>query len=204
MWRVGLGGCLKLNIPAGDNGSVCHAAPGKNTCQAVFSSDTAPLLIALDASVRLISSEGERTIPLFDLYHEDGIAFLKLKQGEIMADVILSPPYSNLKAVHRKIRQRESIDFPLVNVGIAARLETTAIARNIRIVLGAVASAPARVHEAEHLLEGLELTDNRIVLAGELAASVVNPMPNTAGTVAYRKRMAKVLVERTLRELRGL
>ncbi|MEK9138600.1 MAG: 4-hydroxybenzoyl-CoA reductase, partial [Bacteroidota bacterium] len=101
-------------------------------------------------------------------------------------------------------RQRESIDFPLVNVGIAARLETTAIARNIRIVLGAVASAPARVHEAEHLLEGLELTDNRIVLAGELAASVVNPMPNTAGTVAYRKRMAKVLVERTLRELRGL
>ena len=197
-WRVGLGGCLKLLIPARDNGDICHAAPGRTTCSAVFSSDTAPLLIALGASVRIIGGQGERILPLSAFYNEDGMHYLALKPGEVLAEVILPQPSPYLRAVHRKVRQRESIDFPLANVGVAFLMGTNSVCQEVRIVLGAISSAPVRASAAEMILEGKALTDERIEQAAAEAASSITPLPNIGSTVVYRKRMVKVLVKRAL------
>ncbi len=200
-WRVGLGGCLKLLIPARDNGDVCHAAPGRTTCSAVFSSDTSPLLIALGASVRIIRAGGERFLSLSSFYNDDGMHFLTLKPGEVLAEVILPQPSPHLRAVHRKIRQRASIDFPLANVGIALTSASNGVCQDVRIVLGAVASAPFRATAAETVLEGNTPTDERIEQASTAAASCVSPLPNIGSTVRYRKRMVKVLVKRALADI---
>jgi 4-hydroxybenzoyl-CoA reductase beta subunit len=67
-WRKALGYCLKKD------GTVCHVVKGGQRCVAAASNDTAPILMALGASVRLASPRGERTLSLEDLYVADQLA----------------------------------------------------------------------------------------------------------------------------------
>src|SRR3989442_13854949 len=64
-WRSALGFCLKKD------GTVCHVVAGGKRCVAAASNDTAPVLLALDASVKTISPRGERTIALHEFRSEE-------------------------------------------------------------------------------------------------------------------------------------
>lgn len=200
-WRQSLGGCLKAELTPGVYGSICHAAQGWPTCSAVFCSDTAPVLIALDASVTLLSSNGERTIKLSELYREDGMHHLALNPGEVLAFVVLPPPREDVRAVHRKIRSRQSIDFALANVGIAVSLTSGKICEEAKIVVGAVESRPVEARDAARTLVGSKLTAERIARVAKETAESVTPLPNVDERVSYRKSMVQVLVERALAEL---
>lgn len=200
-WRVSLGGCLKLNVPANGDGDVCHAAPGSAMCSAVSSSDSAPILLALDASVEIQSVRGKRIVPLSEFYANDGMRFLNLVPGELLTRIILPAPPKGLRSAHDKIRSRQSVDFPLANVGIAGNVDEGRVFTHLKIYVGAIQSAPVRMTQAELLLEGREATPSLITQAAEAAASFVKPVPNIGGTVGYRKRMAAVLVKRTLTHL---
>src|SRR5947209_5272673 len=82
-WRKAINFCLKKD------GDTCWVAPSSPKCMAVSSTDTAPALMALGARVRLVSQAGERTIPLIDLYNNDGMNYLRRKSDEILAEVVL-------------------------------------------------------------------------------------------------------------------
>lgn len=200
-WRGSLGGCLKLNIPAHDDGDVCHAAPGNAVCSAVFSSDSAPILLALDASVEIQSAQGSRTVPLSEFYASDGMRFLNLSPGELLTRIVLPAPRQGLRSAHNKIRSRQSVDFPLANVGIAGVVKDGRVSTHLKIYVGAIQSSPVRIASAEALLEGKVATSHLIKQAADEAASCVKPVPNIGGTAAYRKRMVAVLVKRTLNQL---
>jgi 4-hydroxybenzoyl-CoA reductase subunit beta len=200
-WRGSLGGCLKLNIPANDDDDVCHAAPGNAVCSAVSSSDSAPILLALDASVEIQSVQGKRIVPLSEFYANDGMRFLNLALGELLTRIILPAPRRGLRSAHNKIRSRQSVDFPLANVGIAGVVEDGRVFTHLKIYVGAIQSAPIRITSAESLLEGREATSLLINQAAVDAASNVKPVPNIGGTVGYRKRMVAVLVRRVLNQL---
>ena len=113
-WRASIGFCLK----AGSD--VCRVAPGGDRCWAISSSDLAPVAVALDARVRLVGASGERVLPAAELYEDDGIRYLGQAPDEILADVIV-PPGRGLRATYWKVRQRGSIDFPLLGVAAAVR-----------------------------------------------------------------------------------
>lgn len=66
LWREALGGCLK------SHGDRCHVVPGGQTCVAALSSDCAPVLVALDATLTLHGPDGARTVALADYYRADG------------------------------------------------------------------------------------------------------------------------------------
>ena len=200
-WRGSLGGCLKLNIPAHDGGDVCHAAPGNAICSAVSSSDSAPMLLALDASVEIRSAQGKRIVLLSEFYANDGTRFLNLAPGELLTRIILPAPQEGLRSAHNKIRLRQSVDFPLGNVGIAGVVEDGRVFTHLKIYVGAIQSAPVRVRSAEALLEDREATPVLIERAAEEAALCVKPVPNIGGTAGYRKRMVAVLVKRTLGQI---
>ncbi|MDH3251512.1 MAG: FAD binding domain-containing protein [Ignavibacteria bacterium] len=200
-WRGSLGGCLKLNIPTHNIGDVCHAAPGNATCSAVSSSDSAPILLALDASVEILRAKGKRMVPLSEFYANDGMRFLNLAPDELLARIILPAPPQGLRSAHNKIRSRQSVDFPLANAGIAGVVEDGRVFTHLQIYVGAIQSAPVRITSAEALLKGREATNVLIEQGAEEAASCVKPVPNVGGTVGYRKRMVAVLVKRTLVQL---
>ena len=85
-WRQAIDFCLKKE------GETCWVATASKRCVAVSSTDSAPALIALGAKVKLVSSDGERDVPLADLYRNDGIDYLSRKPDEILTDVLRPSP----------------------------------------------------------------------------------------------------------------
>jgi 4-hydroxybenzoyl-CoA reductase subunit beta len=193
-WREALGGCMK----AGSD--VCRLASGGDRCWAITTSDLAPVALALEGSVRLVGVAGERLLPLADMYRDDGAAHLNKAPGEVLTELVL-PPADGLRATYLKLRRRGSIDFPLLGVAAAVRLDEDGACTDARIVLGAVASLPVRATAAEDLLVGRAFDADAIAEAADAAAAAAKPMANTDLSPAYRKRMVKVYVGRALAEL---
>ena len=194
-WRRGLGFCFKKD------GDVCPLAPGGHRCWSVSSSDTVPVLIALEASATLTGPTGTRTVRLEDLYQDDGLAPVRKERAEILTSILV-PPAGGLRATYWKLRRRESFDFPILGVAAALDLRDGVVDR-ARIVLGAVASRPVRATAAEDLLTGRPLTAETIEEAARLAASPARPLDNTDLEHYWRKRMTRVYVRRALRQLAG-
>jgi 4-hydroxybenzoyl-CoA reductase subunit beta len=194
-WRRALGFCFKKD------GDWCPLAPGGKRCWSVSSSDTVPVLIALAASATLTGPAGTRTLPVEDLYADDGLAPVRKDRAEILTSILI-PPADGLRATYWKLRRRESFDFPILGVAAALDLRDGVVAR-ARIVLGAVASHPLRATAAEDLLVGRPLTAEAIEQAAQLAGNPARPLDNTDLEHYWRKRMSRVYVRRALQELAG-
>jgi 4-hydroxybenzoyl-CoA reductase subunit beta len=195
-WRKAVNFCMKKD------GDICLVAPGSPRCWAVSSSDTAPVLWSLGASVRLVGPAGERVIPISALYRDDGIQYLNKRPEEILTDIMV-PAAEGLRSIYLKLRRRGSFDFPILGVAVALGMEG-GVVRRARIVLGAVASLPREAVEAGRLLQGQRLTPDLIDRAAEAAARPSKPLDNTDLTHPYRKKMTRVFVARALRRLAGL
>lgn len=194
-WRRAIGFCLKKD------GDVCRLAPGSARCWAVSSSDTAPVLLSLGASVRLVGSRGERVIPLSQLFRDDGIRYLAKARDEVLAEILL-PPLDGRRATYLKLRRRGSFDFPVLGVAVALCMDDGSV-RAAKIALGGVASEPREAAEAGALLAGQRLTPELIDAVADVAARSAKPLDNTDLTHGYRKKMTKVFVARALRRLAG-
>ena len=195
-WRKAIDFCLKKD------GDVCWVAPGSRECLAVSSTDTAPALWALGATVHLVSARGERRIRVSDLYRRDGIDYLTRRPDEILTSVEL-PREAGWRSTYWKLRRRGSFDFPVLSVAAAVRADPSGLISAARIVLGAVASSPVEAVAAGAFLVGRRLEEETIEEAGRLAAQPAKPMDNTDFDLTWRKRAAKRFVEAALRELRG-
>jgi 4-hydroxybenzoyl-CoA reductase subunit beta len=195
-WRKSIGFCMKKD------GDICLVAPGSSRCWAVSSSDTAPVMIALGASVRLVGPQGERVIPVQALYRNDGIVYLAKQADEILAEILL-PPADGLHTAYLKLRRRGAFDFPILGVAVALKLAEDGTCAGARIVLGAVESYPVEARQAESLLIGQKLTDEVIEAAAQAAARPARPLDNTDLSLSYRKKMVSVYVARALRQAVG-
>ncbi|HEY7517425.1 MAG TPA: xanthine dehydrogenase family protein subunit M [Methylomirabilota bacterium] len=195
-WRKAIGFCMKKD------GDICLVAPGSPRCWAVSSSDTAPVLWALGATVRLAGPAGERTLPVAALFKDDGIEYLGKRADEILTEIAL-PDSEGWSSVYLKLRRRGSFDFPVLGVAAAVRREGDVV-REARIVLGAVASQPREASAAGAALVGAPLTSEAITRAAELAARPSKPLDNTDFTHPYRKKVTRVYVARALARLAGL
>jgi 4-hydroxybenzoyl-CoA reductase subunit beta len=196
-WRASIGYCMKKD------GHVCLVAPGSDICWAISSSDTAPVMIALEAEVTLAGPRGDRRIRVRDLYGRDGIAYLSKKPEEILTEIHV-PDRGGWRMTYRKLRRRGSIDFPIVGVAAAVRLGTGGVVEDAHLVLGAVHMAPVEATLAEAFLRGRALDPETIEVAAGLAAKPAKPLDNADLVYAWRKRMAGIEVARALRELAGL
>ena len=195
-WRKAVNFCMKKD------GEICLVAPGSPRCWAVSSSDTAPVLWSLGATVTLLGPAGERRIPISALYRDDGIEYLAKRPEELLTAIEL-PPAEGWRSVYLKLRRRGSFDFPVLGVAVALRMEGE-IVRQARIVLGAVASLPREAVDAGRLLDGQRLTPELIDQVASRAAGPSKPLDNTDLTHPYRKKMTRVFVKRALRGLAGL
>ena len=192
-WRKAIDFCMKKD------GEICWVAPSSPRCWAVNSSDTAPVVVALDAQLVLVGPEGERVVPANRFFNDDGIDYLTKRPDEILTEVRLPPPNS-WDATYWKLRRRGSFDFPVL--GVAAWIEWNGdVVAQARIVLGAVASCPQQVPEAAAAIVGTRLGDEAIDAAADAAFRPSKPMDNTDFGLAWRKHMTRNYVRGVLREL---
>src|SRR5918997_1240648 len=150
-WRKGINFCLKKD------GDVCWVAPGSRKCWAVQSSDLVPLMVAIGARVKFVSTLGERMVVAAGLYNDDGIDYLHKRPDELLTEIQL-PPTNGWRASYQKLRRRGAFDFPVL--GVATWISTDkAGVTDARIVLGGIAPSPVEVKEAATALIGKPLGD---------------------------------------------
>jgi 4-hydroxybenzoyl-CoA reductase subunit beta len=195
-WRASVGYCMKKD------GDICLVAPGSRVCWALSSSDTAPVMISLEAEVTLVGPQGERRVPARSLYGPDGIHYLAKRPEEILAQIHV-PAREGWLMTYRKLRRRGSIDFPILGVAAAVRLVRGRV-EEARIVLGAVHMAPVEAKDASEFLRGKRLDLETIEMAAGIAYKPAKPLDNADLVYSWRKRMARIEVGRALRELAGL
>ncbi len=189
-WRESVNFCMKCD------GDTCWVAPSSPRCWAVQSSDSVPLLCAMDAEATLMSPEGERRIPVRDLYRDDGIEYLTIKKGELLTQVHL-PPLNGWKSSYRKLRRRETFDFPVLGVGVCVWRDGEAIV-DIRIRIGGAGSYAIPATGAEDMLRGQVPTDELIAEAAQTAYKPARAMDNTDYVAGWRKKMAPIFVARAI------
>jgi 4-hydroxybenzoyl-CoA reductase subunit beta len=194
-WRKAIDFCLKKD------GEICWVATASKRCVATSSTDCAPALIALGASVRLVSAQGERDVALPDLYKNDGIDYLARRPDEILTEVRL-PPAEGWRSSYWKLRRRGAFDFPVLGVAAAVKAARDGTVEEARIALGAVSSRPL-LTKAGELLVGKTLSDEAIAEVAKKVASVAKPMDNTDLDLYWRKDVVPEFVGYALREIRG-
>ena len=190
-WRNSIDYCMKKD------GEVCLVAPGSPRCWAISSADTAPVLVSLDAQVRLVSSRGERVMPVRELFRDDGMQPYTRAFDEILSEIIL-PPADGWHSVYLKLRRRGSFDFPILGVAAALRFADDGTVADARLTLGAVASHPVEATDAVKLLLGQHLTPELISEVAALASKRSKPLDNADLTINYRKQVTPVYIRRAL------
>lgn len=186
-------------------GDVCFAVDGENRYHAIFGggpchivhpSDTAPALVALDATVHIAGPGGERRIPLevfFQLPARKLHAENVLESGDLVTGVSLPPPEEGGKSSYRKVRERGAWDFALTSVALALKWDAGRVER-ARVVLGGVAPIPWRSPDAERILVDRSLDRASALEAAAAAAKDAEPLSQNG----YKVRLVRGIVEDSL------
>jgi len=191
-WRQALGYCMKKD------GDVCRVALSSPKCVAVNSSDTAPVLVAYGARIRLHGAGGQREVAVTDFYRDDGMHAWAKQPDEIVTAVILPPSPARGRSAYRKLRLRNSFDFPILGIAAALDMDEAGRCTAASVVLNAVASKPVASDGAAAALVGTKLEPAALDAAAEAAYASGKPLDNTSGSIPYRKRMLHVFARRTL------
>jgi len=192
-----LKGGIKCFAVAGEN--KFHRILGEGVCASVHPSDLAPVLMALNARVKIAGPKGERQIPLEELYmlpREKQRQTTVLKRGELITEFQAPLPEKNARGIFLKSMERKAWSFALSSVAIQVNLDGDQVTEG-RVVLGGVAPIPWRAKEAEKVLRGQKLSEELAHRAAEAAISGVRPMRDSA----YKVRLVQGLVEKALMEV---
>jgi len=173
-----------------------RATVGGNMANATPSADVAPSLIALNASVRIIGANGERTAALEEFFRGPGQTIMTV--DEILTEITIPKTSSRLVGEYIKFSPREMMDLAYVGVAVAYTLDEQQRCKGVRVVLGAVAPTPIRARRAEAAVEGRVLTETLAEKAGEIAAEESKPISDVRASADYRRAMVGTMTKRAL------
>ena len=205
-WREANHHCLKTT------GEICHVAPkSRGVCFATFSGDLAPAFLTLDAEIDIVGPDGERRLPLADLYigyarqdepvtetRGDGKYFLSLRPGEVIT-AVRARNAPGLRSAYDKIRIRRSIEYPVTGVAVALRRDGDKLA-DLRVAFTGTNPRPVRLSGTAELCGGA--LDARIFSGLDaLVRDQIMAMKTTFTPGHYRRRIAGVLARRLVQRL---
>jgi xanthine dehydrogenase small subunit len=176
-----------------------RATLGGNLATASPVGDAAPLLLALDAEVKLAGREGRRRIPLREFF--PGYRRTALRPGELIVSVSVPKPYPE-SAAFFKVAKRALDDISTVAAAYSITLDTAGRVAHCRIAYGGVAATPVRVYEAEDALMGFAWGAPAIRAAQRAIAAALHPMSDHRGSAEYRHALAQTLLEKFYHQTR--
>ena len=177
-----------------------RATLGGNLATASPIGDGAPLLLALDARVRIAGSGGERTVPLREFFL--GYRKTALAGGELLISVILPKPFPGIARFYKAAKRRMD-DISTIAAAFALDLDGSGRVRKARLAFGGVAATPMRATEAEQALEGETFAEPAIERAQRILARTLHPISDHRGSAAYRRALAQSLLAKFYWEHRG-
>ena len=202
---------LRNGFPCHKNGGDrCFAPTGENQHHAIFGggpsyivhpSDTAPALVALEASFRIVGPDGERLVPARDFFalpRVDPARENTLGNDEVLAEVLLPRAPASTRSTYQKLLDRESWTHAVVSVALTLEMDGD-LCRRATVVLGGVAPIPWDRPAVARLLEGQRITAELAAQAGELAVADARPLTKNR----YKVPVTSTLVRRTILQLAG-
>jgi len=183
--------CKDIASPAIRNA----ATIGGNVCNASPAADGAIAMLALDTSVTIVSTRGERSVALNAFFTGPGETVLE--KDELVKEFIIPAATANSKHGWTKIGQRKAEIIGIVCVAVSMTVEGDKC-QNVRIALGAVAPTPILATRAAAVIEGKALDDELIARAAQTAADEISPIDDIRASAWYRRQMTNELVARIL------
>lgn len=177
-----------------------QATAGGCVCDADYASDPPAMLTALDASVRLQSATGERRLRVAEFIK--GHYETAIQPGELLTEILIPTLPEGGRGYYLKYCSRSHEDRPCVGVAVVLA-EKGGVISHLRVVVGAVASTPQRIRDAENLAIGKAMTPALAAQIGEAYAEAIDPIDDLRGSSWYRKQMIRVLVRRAIMEAMG-
>jgi xanthine dehydrogenase small subunit len=170
-----------------------RATLGGNLATASPIGDAAPLLLALDAQVRIAEPGGERIEPLSGFF--TGYRKTTLKPGELLTAVRIPKPLPALARFY-KVAKRKLDDISTVACCLAVDLRSNGVVERARFAYGGVAETPIRLFEAEQAVEGRVWSAAAIRKAKDVVMRTLRPISDHRGSAGYRLAMAKSLLDK--------
>ncbi len=166
-----------------------------NLVTASPANDTISPLMALDAKLRLVSSQGERVVSLGDFY--TGVRKTVMGADEIIADIFFKAPQPHHHSFFIKTALRRAQAISVINVSVLLAVSDGLVA-DAHITLGAAAPTIIHAEEAEAYLVGKQLDGDVISRAAELVAQAARPISDVRGSADYRAYMMGVIARRAI------
>jgi xanthine dehydrogenase YagS FAD-binding subunit len=188
----------KSLVPEGEN--QYHAIFGSGPAYFVSASSLGPALIALGATVKLVSASGTRDLPIAELFvaPADGNAReTAIKPNEILTEINV-PSARGVKNSTYEVRERDAVDWPLATASVALRMKGNAIESGV-VVLGHVAPTPYVAADAGKMLAGKTISESTAAEIGKAAVAGAKPLSGNA----YKVTLAQVAVKRALMAATG-
>jgi carbon-monoxide dehydrogenase medium subunit len=173
---------------------------GGNLCTAASCCDTAPVLLAMNASLEILNSGSVATLPLGDFF-----VFNKktiLKKGDLLTRIIIPKPMPGTGACYEKFGLREAGSISVVSVAVKVKIKTE-ILTDACIVIGAVAPTPKISELASKILIGKKVSDFAdgsadLEDAGVAAVNDSIPIDDIRGGAQFRRDVLKVITKRAI------
>lgn len=166
-----------------------------NLCMAVPSADMAPVLLALGATLRVVTPDGERSVPVRDLFVGPRETVLEPAEIVVSIDVPTLPNGSGSASLRQG--GRVSLSLPMASAATVVEMEDN-ICKAAAVALGAVAPTPLFVPAVGESIVGKQLTDEVLKTAGEEASAASKPITDIRAGQEYRYELVKVLTRRVL------
>lgn len=171
-----------------------RASAGGNLCNGSPAADSVPALIAAGAIATVQGPNGRREIAVEDV--PTGPGSTSLAPGEILVSFTFPPRPPGSSDAYLRMIPRTEMDIAVVGVGVSLTLEN-GVCTAARVGLGAVAPTVLLVEDAANALIGTKLDDAAIEAAAAACSAACNPIDDKRGTIAYRTKVAGVLLKRT-------
>ena len=169
-------------------GNICNASP---------SADTASILLAMDAKVKVYNNEIERDVPIGDFFK--GVKKTCLEKGDIVTEIFVPELKKGEGSAYFKHSVRKAMDLAIVGVAVWIKMDGDRV-DDCRIAMGGVGTTPLRAYSAEKILKGSELTDDLLEKAAEAASEECSPISDVRASAEYRKDMIRVYTKRAVKK----
>jgi xanthine dehydrogenase YagS FAD-binding subunit len=194
-YRAGGSTCY-ADTPEGMNREHCLFEADR--CVAVTPSDTAPALVALDASMVIRNADGERVVSAGDFFigpQVDIERMTVLEPQDILVTIRIPNTWAGATFYFEKVADRNTWDFALVNIAAAMKVSGGTI-DDIRIAAGGVQCTPRRLTVVEDIVRGSAKDEETAALAGGSASRGATPLNYNQ----FKIPLLENLVKRAIRD----
>ena len=169
-------------------GNICNASP---------SADTASILVAMNAVVKVYNVDGEKEIAIDDFFK--GVKKTALVPGDVVTGLFIPELKKGEGSAYFKHSVRKAMDLAIVGVGVKVSMDGNRIA-DARVCMGGVGITPLRAKNAEAILIGNEISDELLERAGVAASEECAPISDVRASAEYRKDMIRVYTKRAVKK----